>query len=142
MKRKEQILSNLMDLYEYLYPHRELFKKNYFKFSPEEITQVISDMLSENNNNQNKKNRNVIRESITELKTEEDVRTFYQKHLQYNYDEQSRDEILKSYSMEELTYIYNILYSMPLRSKIRKNEIFNLIERYFESIDRALRMKP
>jgi hypothetical protein len=143
MKKKEQdIILDLVNLYRELYPHRKLFKGNHFKYSPEEIIEVISNMVG-NNHIETKINKKPIRESIMALESEDDVRGFYQENLLYDYsDNNSREDKLRLFSTEELIHIYNLLYSTPSRSKARKVDLLNSIGKYFETIDRALRMKP
>ena len=74
------------------------------------------------------------------IKTEDEVREYYNKNLMCNNDNQK--ECLKKISAKELKHLYNVLYSTPARTSIRKIDILRLIKMYFDGIDRALSMKP
>lgn len=143
MNKKEQdILQTILKLYCDLYPSREIFNKNYFKFTPEELENVIKNLHEEQKPNL-QKNQNGISESILSIKTVGEVKSFYLENLRYDRsDSKSKEECLKNITGEELKYLYSILYSSPIRTKIRKVELLDLIEKYFDSIDRAFSMKP
>lgn len=143
MKKKERdILQDLLKLYTDMYPSKELFNKAYFKYAPEEMAKIIDDFLTIKEVTP-QQGRNVVRESIQSIQTVEEVGKFYLENLQFDSsDEKSKEECLKSISLNELKHLYNILFSSPIRANIRKNELLELIRNYFESIDRALSMKP
>ncbi|MFT8323625.1 MAG: hypothetical protein ABF649_22490 [Bacillus sp. (in: firmicutes)] len=141
-KREQEILQSLLKLYIDMYPSKNLFNKTYFKYTPEDIKKVFSLIISENQES-SQKNRNRIRESILSINTEDEVKNFYLENLLYNQsDIKFKEECLKRISLDELKHLYSILFSSPLRTNIRKNELLDLIRSHFDSIDRAKSMKP
>ena len=65
------------------------------------------------------------------------------EHLVYNKDDlEAKQECLKKISLEELKVIYKKIYNIEVKSKIKKEELLLLIEKYFNGIDRAISMKP
>ena len=143
MNNKERaILQNLLKLYVDMYPAKDLFNKLYFKYSPEDVEKTINSLQQkEKPSSQNRKTK--IKDEISSIKSEHQVLSYYMKNLQYNRnDKKSKDTCLKKVTLEELKYLYKILYTSPLRKNTRKNEILDLIEKYFASIDRARNLKP
>jgi hypothetical protein len=141
-KKTQEAIQALINLYKDMYQSKTLFNKSYFRYSPEEMDNILSNIISKEKNTK-VLNKKPIRESILALKNEADVKKFYQENLLYDHgDEKAREERLKDYSTNELGYIYNLIYTSPIRSKARRAELLDLIEKYFESIDRAISMKP
>jgi len=141
-KKEIDILQSLLKIYKEMYLSKELFNKNNLKYTPEEVENVINN-LSVEQKPTSQRNQNVIRESILSIVTADEVKTFYLENLSYDHsDSKSKEECLKNISVDELKYLYSILYSSPVRKTIRKIDLLDLIEKYFDSIDRAFSMKP
>ena len=142
LSQKElSVLQDICRLYEEMYAHREIFEKKYFKYEIEELRKILDKLTFEDH--KKSVNKKGIRNSILALHSTNEVRNFYEKYLNYDHSSQeAKKKCIKSITLQELTYLYNIIYSSPLRSNVRKNEVLDLIEKYFEGIDRALNMKP
>lgn len=147
MNKKEQdILQSLLKVYSDFYASKDLFNKSYFKYSPEEIQQVLSHLLNEQETNVPKtktKRKSSVRDTVLSINSVDAVKTFYLKNLLYDRgDLQSKAVCLKSITVDELKHLYRALYSSPVRTKVTKSELLTFIENYLEGIDRALSMKP
>lgn len=141
-KKEKDILQSLLKIYKEMYLSKELFNKNNLKYTPEEVENVINN-LSVEQKPTSQRNQNAIRESILSIVTADEVKSFYLENLLYDHsDSKSKEECLKNISVDELKYLYSILYSSPVRTTIRKKDLLDLIEKYFDSIDRAFSMKP
>ena len=136
MKTKDrEILFYLVDLYKYLYSHKDLFKIN-FKYSIDDIEDLYKQIENISNETIKNNNKKKIRDDIFVLKTPDDIK----KYLFCN--NQLKEDLLEILSLSECSYIYNIIYSSPLKSNMRKIDAINTIEKYFNSISRAVSMKP
>lgn len=140
--KEKEIIKNLLNLYNDMYKSKKLFNSSYFKYEPEEVEALFKSILySEDNLTEAKTPK--VSESVLSLKTDEEVRNFYNLNLKHNYNsELDRKNCLSKISLNDLKYLYSILYSTPVRSNASKNELLNLIEKYFSRIDRAMVMKP
>lgn len=142
LSQKElSVLQDICKFYEVMYSHKEMFDKKYFKYEMEEVRKILDKLTFEDN--KKSVNKKGIRNSILVIHSINEVRNFYEKYLNYDHSSQEdKKKCIKSITLQELTYLYNIIYTSPLRSNVRKNEVLDLIEKYFEGIDRALNMKP
>ncbi|MDP4094959.1 MAG: hypothetical protein Q8920_16575 [Bacillota bacterium] len=141
-KKNNQIFLNLLNLYKAMYNSKEIFNRNYFKYSIQEVHNAIELALSANDTPP-RENKSQIRDSILMLKNEDDVKIFYKQNLQYDHsNKQSKEECLKNFSLNELKHLYSILYTTPNRKSVRKGELLDSIEKYFNAMDRAFSMKP
>ncbi|MGG1654372.1 hypothetical protein ACIFOF_24740 [Paenibacillus sp. NRS-1780] len=145
--KKNEIIQALFSLYKDMYDAKNLFNKAYFKYSPDqvfkELKEELADVSIDTSKNADVSKSSVLRDEILSLKDEMDVMNYAKKTFVYSNDDiDTRDNILKSFSTEELKHMYNILYSSPLRSKVRKTDILTAIEKYFDSMDRVRSMKP
>jgi hypothetical protein len=134
--KKDDILAYLIELYKELYSHKNLFKMN-FKYSIHEVDIFWEQMQAMYDIDIGKKP--IIEEKISEeilaLKKPDDIRD-------YLYNNHSKDDLLKKLSLAECSYLYSIIYSLPLKSNMRKKDALNAIEKYFKGISRAISMKP
>lgn len=145
--KKNEIIQSLFSFYKQMYDSKDLFNKSYFKYSPDQVFKELKNELTnvsiDNLKNTEVSKNLILREEIASLKDEKDVKHYFKNNAFYSSDETDiRENILKNFSTEELKYIYNILYSSPLRSKVRKTDILIAIEKYFDSMDRVRSMKP
>jgi hypothetical protein len=134
--KKKDILVYLVELYKDLYSHKDIFKID-FKYSIKEVEIFFEQMQDISHTDINKKQiEEIIDNNILTLKTPDDIKDYL-----YN-DNQSKDDLLKKLSLSEFAYLYNIIYSSPLKSNMRKIDALNSIEKYFKGISRAISMKP
>ncbi|MEK4508231.1 hypothetical protein [Paenibacillus sp. FSL K6-2524] len=142
-KRKHEIIQAVLTLYKDMYNVREIFRNSYFKYTPEEVIKEFEELLIKQESLPTNDKTVTLKDSILALSNEEDMKRFYLENLVYDHsDINAKEERLKTYSVEEYKYMYNILYSSPPRSNIRKGELLSAIEKYFDSIDRAKSMMP
>jgi hypothetical protein len=145
--KKNEVIQALFSLYKDMYDAKSLFNKSYFKYTPDqvfkELKNELTDTIADSSKDVEISKSLVIRDEILSLKNEMDVLNFMKKNFIYdNNAVDARENLLKSYSTEELKHMYNILYSSPLRSKVRKSDVLTTIEKYFDSMDRIRSMKP
>lgn len=143
MKQKEQnLLRNFLELYTELYVVKDLYKEKYFKYTPEEAQILVDGIICERDK-QPTISKNELRQEIKNISTEEEVKNYFYNHLMFDRsNSEEKNACLNQISTNELKYLYAILYSTPVKSKIRKVELLDAIEKYFASIDRALSMRP
>jgi len=140
MKKEKDMLRYLINLYKDLYNHKDLFSFD-FKFSPNEIEEVYKDDKTSFKIDKDKqRNCEIIGNDILALKTPESVREFMSS---YNLnDKESKDNLIKKLNLQEFAYLYEIIYSSPLKSNMRKIDAFNSIDKYFYGISRADSIRP
>lgn len=118
------------------------FQNGYFKYSVEEIEEMVYRLLNQSNQEVAVKKPN-IREEIKAIDSKEKAKQFYLEHLTYNKeDNDAKQNCLKNISLDELKLIYSKIYDTEIKGKVTKGALLSLIERYFSGIDRALSMKP
>lgn len=147
MKKNQKIMiKDLAEFYLKLYSNKELFNKNYFKYTSSEINKFIDEVVavqSDSTSEINKINKEPIRDEILQLQSTDAIANYLYTNLKYDkLNPTSKDELLSNISLSELKYLYYKIYSCEVKSKMRKIDIFNSIERYFDGINRALTMKP
>ena len=75
--------------------------------------------------------------------TEDQVRKYCKNNLIYDHSSNdSKKECLKKISSSDLLYLCSILFEHPINKNTRKDRLLNIIEHYFNSINRAISMKP
>lgn len=117
-------------------------RKGYFRYSVEEVEETVRRLLNQTSEKSTVKKLN-IREEIKMIDSKEKARKFYLEHLTYNKeDDDAKQNCLKNISLDELKLIYSKIYDTEFKSKVTKEALLSLIERYFGGIDRALSMKP
>jgi hypothetical protein len=133
--KKNDMLAYLVEFYKELYSHKNLFKMN-FKYSIPEIESFCEQMQDKYDAGIGKKSsKEKISNDILALKTPDDIRD-------YLYKNQSKEDLIKKLSLGEFAYLYNTIYSSPLKSYMRKIDALDEIEKYFKGISRAISMKP
>ncbi|KJD46805.1 hypothetical protein [Paenibacillus terrae] len=145
--KKNEVVQALFSVYKDMYDAKSLFNKSYFKYTPNQIFKELKDELTDTFVDSSKdievSKSVVIRDEILSLKNEMDVLNFMKNNFIYDNNAiDARETLLKSFSTEELKHMYNMLYSSPLRSKVRKSDVLTAIEKYFDSMDRIRSMKP
>jgi hypothetical protein len=134
--KKNDMLAYLVEFYKELYSHKNLFKMN-FKYSIPEIESFCEQMEDKYDTDIDRKPvPQKIGDDILALKTPDDIKSYL-----FN-NNQSKDDLEKNLSLCECAYLYNIIYSSPLKSNMRKKDVLNNIEKYFKGISRAISMKP
>jgi flagellin-specific chaperone FliS len=139
--KRTDILAYLVELYKDFYTHKDLFNVK-FKYSIHEIENFYEQIkdISDTGVGEKPCVEGKISEDVMALKTSDDVKEYFSKYL--SNDNQSKDDLLKKLSLSEFSYLYNIIYSSPLKSNMRKIDALNTIEKYFNGISRAISMKP
>jgi len=139
--KKNDILSYLVNIYKDIYTHKDLFKIN-FKYPVNEIESVCKEIqdLFETSNIIKSNINQAISEEIQTLKTSDDIKDFLSKY--YFNGILSKDELINKFSLNDINYLYQIIYLTPLKSNMRKIDALNSIEKYFYGISRAASMKP
>lgn len=118
------------------------FQNGYFKYSVEEVEEMVYRLLNQPNQEVAVKKPN-IREEIKAIDSKEKAKQFYLEHLTYDKENNdAKQNCLKNISMDELKLIYSKIYDTEIKGKVTKGALLSLIERYFGGIDRALSMKP
>jgi hypothetical protein len=135
--QKTDILASLVAVYKDLYAHKDLFTVD-FKYSVSEVENFYEQMKASSSTSVTEKRREKgkISDNIMALKTPDDVK----EYLSGN--NQSQEDFLKKLSLDEFAHLYNIVYSSSLKPNMRKIDVLNTIEKYFNSISRAISMKP
>ena len=139
--KKTDILAYLVDIYKDFYTHKELFKVD-FKYSPDDIEDFYKQFQDSMTEGTDKKSgsKETIRTDILALKTTDDIKVYLTKYR--SNDTLLKDVLIKELSLDELGYLYEIIYESPLKSNMRKIDALNSIEKYFNGISRAVSMKP
>lgn len=139
--KKTDILTYLVELYKEVYNHKDLLKLD-FKYSMSEVEDFYNQakISSENDNTEKSSKKETVRDDILALKTADDVKEYLSKYITNG--NQSKEDLLKDTSLSEFAYLYNIIYSSPLKPNMRKIDAFKTIEKYFNGISRAVAMKP
>ncbi|GHV21323.1 hypothetical protein FACS189494_06550 [Spirochaetia bacterium] len=135
--KKTEILTYLVELYKDFYSHKDLFKIN-FKYSLDEVEEYCNKVtvLSKTDNTAKSSKEESISDKIRALATVDDIKAYFSTV------NQSKEDIIQKTSLAEFAYLYNIVYSSPLKPNMRKIDAFNAIEKYFYGISRAVSMKP
>lgn len=141
-KKEKDVLIKLQNLYKELYPSREIFASKLFPFEPDDVSQIIDNILKDTGVTNSKSV--IIREEISAIKTKEQVREYMEKLnlLGAGYRDISENEIASKITQAEYKYLYSILYNTPIASKTKKDIIIQHIIKYFNGIDRAQSLKP
>lgn len=143
-EKDRDILNRLVKLYRDFECLRECdaLRKGYFKYSIKEVEEAVDRLLAQPNDETRIKKPN-IREEIKMINNKEKARQFYLEHLTYDReDNAAKQSCLKNITLDELKLIYSKIYDTEIKSKVTKEALLSLIERYFSGIDRALSMKP
>ncbi len=75
---------------------------------------------------------------IEDVKTKEDVRDFYYKHMQYQRNILSEElKIQKRFTRAEYVHLHKILFNEEPMSYETRQAILHSIQYYFDAIERA-----
>lgn len=75
---------------------------------------------------------------LTDIKTKEDVRDFYYKHMQYQRGILSEElKIQKRFTRAEYVHLYKTLFCKEPMSYETRQAILHSIQYYFDAIERA-----
>jgi len=142
--KDKDILKKLVQVYSTfsVLKDSDAIHKDYFKYSVEEAEETVQKIVNQESADKPVKKR-AIREEVQIIDNVEMAKQFYLEHLVYNKEETgAKQECLKKISLEELKLVYKKIYNTEAKSRITKEELLSLIEKYFNGIDRALSMKP
>ena len=161
--QSEDIKKDLLELYEILYYASQneatarLFSRDILKLVKYEPKDVV-EALSHNGNKSisvkpkremsaaatiiNADSRPIaISQTISNIKTRDQVKTYFDQNLllacRVDITEEERNNILKHVSIEELKYLYTIVYEMPFLRKAKKINIVYEIKKYFDDKKRT-----
>ncbi len=145
MSSAEHIKKDVIDLYTKLYMlsrneeacgffSKELLKK--LKYTPQEVQAAI-----EQKSSPCPKARPKIKQEILEIKTKEQVRSYFQEHLadacKPEMGEEERNGSLKKVTLEEIKYLYQIVFGISLPEKCRKIDVIYKIKNYYDNEERT-----
>ena len=159
-KKQQTVLKKLLNMYSELYAHDNLFNKNLFFGTPEEISQLFSSELADTVSLAEYTSSSIrddvralktaehtsssIRDDVQGLKTAEQVREFIAnlELLDGQHETLTENKAATDLTIAEYKYIYSVLYQTPIKGKIKKETLINYIVKYFKGIDRAQALKP
>jgi hypothetical protein len=134
--KKNEMLSYLVELYKELYSYKNLLKID-FKYSIRDVESFFEQIQDISVTDIDKKPiKEKVSDDILALKTPDDIENYLYSN------NQSKDDLVNKLSLCECAYLYNIIYSSPLKSNMRKMDALNTIDKYFKGISRAISMKP
>lgn len=113
---------------------KELLK--YLKYDSKEIEQAlgICDGMPE-------KAKPRIKTEIVELQTKQQVLHYFREHIlpicQPDTDEEEKAVLLKKITMEEIGYIYQLVFGIPLMGKYKKVDVIYKIKDFFDNEERT-----
>lgn len=142
-KEQKQALSKLLNLYTELYPCKDIFKSKLFPYTPDELSCIFAfDVPTEKNLCE--KHSNSIREDVKALQTVEQVKDYILslELLDGKYETLAENKLASELTIADYKYIYSILYTSPVSSKIKKETLIGYIVKYFKGIERAQALKP
>lgn len=141
----KKIKNDLLDLYEILYHMGESNKTLSFfspeilkkiKYKPEEVKKVlnITHPVSE-------KSKQSISNEILSIETQNQALDYFVKNLsdvfKPNISESEKNDILKKVTLEELKYLYQIVFGIPMENKCKKMDIVYKMKDYYENEKRT-----
>lgn len=142
----ETVKKDLMSLYEELYNigqnkgassifNTGLLKK--LKYEPEEVKKILG--LSDNNNSEKKQSK--ISLEISSIRDKDQALEYFQKNLadvfQPDISEMEKNSILKKVTLEELKYLYEKIYDIPLGNNCKKMDVIFKIKDFWDSQKRT-----
>lgn len=142
----EKIKNDLLDLYEILYHMGESNKTLSFfspeilkkiKYKPEEVKKVLNIT-----NTAIEKSKQSISSEISSIKTQNQALDYFSKNLsdvfRPNISETEKNDILKKVTLEELKYLYQIVFGIPMENKCKKMDIIYKMKDYHENEKRTV----
>lgn len=141
----ENIKKDLIKLYEDLYclsqceAAANFFNKNTLKklkYNPEEIKEALesTSIVSEKTNQK-------IKPEIIEIENKEQVFLYFKDNLlvicQPDITEEEKNNILRKTTLEEIKYLYQIVFDIPLADKCKKIDAIYKIKDFFDNEQRT-----
>jgi hypothetical protein len=78
---------------------------------------------------------------IADIKTKEQVLAYFKEHLlsifQPDITDEEKNNILKKVTLEEIRYLYKIIFGIPLADKYKKIDAVYKIKDFFDSEERT-----
>lgn len=142
---REDVKKDLLNLYNDLYclsqceAANKLFNKKILrslKYKPEEVEEVLESVgvIHE-------KKKSVISLEIGNIQTIEQVKVYFEENLslvcQPGVTDEEKSNILKKITLEELKYLYQIIFGIPLADKCKKINAVYKIKDFFENEKRT-----
>lgn len=113
---------------------RDILKK--MRYKPEEIAQAL-----ESGNTAAEKPRQKIKPEIMEIRTKEQLLVYFREHLlpacQPDISEEKKTIVLKNVTLEEIRYLYKIIFDIPLADKCKKIDAIYRIKEFFDNEERT-----
>ena len=113
---------------------KDILKK--LRYKPEEIVKVF-----EFSNAMNEKPKQKIKTEIMDIKTKEQVLVYFKEYLlpicQPDIAEEKKSSILKDVTLEEIRYLYKIIFDIPLADKCKKIDAIYKIKDFFDNEERT-----
>ena len=113
---------------------KDLLKK--LRYKPEEIVKALefSNVLTE-------RSKQKIKNEFMEIQTKEQVLAYFKEYLlpicQPDIGEENKNIILKSITLEEIRYLYKIIFDIPLPDNCRKIDAIYKIKDFFDNEERT-----
>lgn len=141
----DNIRKDLINLYTDLYLISQseaalsFFSKDILKrlrYKPEEIVRAF-----EFSNSITEKSKQKIKSEIMEIQTKEQVLAYFQEYLlpvcQPDIVEEKKNSILKNITLEEIRYLYKIIFGISLADKSKKIDAIYKIKDFFDNEERT-----
>ncbi len=144
-KSRETIRKDMFHLYTALHDMSQcetapiVFSKDllkYLKYDAKEVEQAldISDGLPE-------RAKPKMKTEIVELQTKEQVLHYFREHIlpicQPDTMEEEKTVLLKKITLEEIGYIYQLVFGIPLTGKYKKIDVIYKIKDFFDNEERT-----
>lgn len=113
---------------------KDILKK--LRYKPEEIVKAF-----EFSNSITEKSKQKIKSEIMEIQTKEQVLAYFQEYLlpvcQPDIVEEKKNSILKNITLEEIRYLYKIIFGISLADKSKKIDAIYKIKDFFDNEERT-----
>lgn len=141
----ENIKNDLISLYTALYRmsqseaainffNTDILKK--LKYKPEDIEEALKPSSTVTERTKQK-----IKAEIIEIQTKEQVWAYFKEYLlpicQPDIVEEEKNSILKKVTLEEIRYLYKIIFDIPLADKCKKIDAIYKIKDFFDNEERT-----
>ncbi len=144
-RENENIKKDLISLYTDFYHmsqseaaihffNKDMLRK--IRYKPEEIEKAL-----ELSNTIAEKSKQKMKTEIIEIRTKEQVLEYFTKNLlpicQPDIAEETRNRILKTVTLEDIRYLYSIIFEIPLPDKCKKMDAIYKIKDFFDNEERT-----
>ena len=137
------IKKDLYEIYKYLYDVfsvnnvNDVFNcklTNKFRYLPSEVAKVLE--ISDTKKKTVKRSKEEVVNKVLDISNVNSLREFYYQNLSKLFnadiDEETKNKILNSISINELKYLYSIISSIPITSGKNKKDIIYMFKYYFD----------